>query len=111
MSLHTNDLGEERQRPVKIRSKIDMTKEFLHGYLGIPSNIEIISVEYDHRREIVSVILSSDEIVSGRTFHVGEGMEIPNTSPTDWMEEAVLRRFRNLTNNAEAAQALLREEE
>lgn len=108
MTLHAVDMQAERPRR-KYRSQIHMTKELFKGWLGIPDNVEVLSIFWDPTRETLRIILEGQEL-SPFMFEVGEGQEIPMIAPTEWFEEAAIRRFRNITNNAEAVQ-LLREED
>lgn len=109
MTTSTHDAGEAR-RPRKYRGAFRITREMVEHYFGVPDGIFISHVEYDHKREVVNFYLTGDREARG-LYEVGESQEIPQTDPTEWMEEATRRRFNRLNDNAQAAQHLLREEE
>jgi hypothetical protein len=44
--------------------------------LELPEEVEIINVVFEAKRELVSVIIRSDEEVEEMTFATGESMEI-----------------------------------
>lgn len=106
MPFNTQDFNEPRRGP-RYGSKIGITKEMLECYFGIPEGVRMTGIEWDASRGIGIFYLEATTQVRG-TYMIGEGMEVPFTDPTEWMEEATARRFRNLNSNAEAAHLLLR---
>jgi hypothetical protein len=62
----------------KHRGSIRMTAEMLKKALGLPEEVEIVNVSFDAKREIVDMLLRSNEEVKHLTFPTGESEEIRN---------------------------------
>lgn len=59
----------------KCLGKITITKEFLESLLGVPEETEIIGGEWDINRQMLSLVIASNEEVDGYTFETEEGCE------------------------------------
>jgi hypothetical protein len=68
---------------MKARGKIRLTAEALADLLGLlPPEVEIRSIKLDENREIIDIIISSEEpvetvVTTTYTVEVAEGAEIP----------------------------------
>lgn len=77
--------------------KIRLTYDWLHMLFGLPSSVQVKNVYLDEARELINIVLQSQDPVRGLTYTRAEGAEIVDTV-LDMSEEETdaLRRFLDL---------------
>jgi hypothetical protein len=69
---------------LKYRGVFRLTYEKLHEILGLPESVQIMNIDINPKREILSVILRSDEAIEHNgeplTYGVWEAQEFPEVT-------------------------------
>lgn len=79
---------------VEYKGRVMITKEVLHDFLGLHSDVNVDGTLYDPIKGVLHVVFHSTEAIDGYTHEVREGHEVqavtaggedPNYIPASWL--------------------------